>query len=103
MIKQQIEKQLEQSFAPVYLEIQNESHQHNVAVGAETHFKVIMVSEAFEADRLLARHRRVYTALARQMAAGVHALALHLYTREEWDKKQSLVPDSPPCRGGSSH
>lgn len=33
---------------PVHLEVINESYMHNVPKGAETHFKVLIVSDKFE-------------------------------------------------------
>ena len=35
-----------QAFAPLHLEVTNESHMHSVPAGSETHFKVIVVSES---------------------------------------------------------
>ncbi|THD46002.1 BolA family transcriptional regulator, partial [Enterobacteriaceae bacterium ML5] len=31
-----------------------------------------------------------------------HALALHTYTRKEWEGLQDTVPASPPCRGAGT-
>lgn len=33
---------------PIHLEVVNESYMHNVPKGAETHFKVLVVSEQFD-------------------------------------------------------
>lgn len=99
-VQEQIQLQLQQVFQPHYLEVINESHGHNVAAGSETHFKLVLVSEAFEGQRSVARHRQVYSCLAEFMAAGVHALALHTYTASEWEAKK-VAPESPPCLGGS--
>ena len=45
-------------FAPLHLEVVNESHMHSVPPGSESHFKVTLVSEAFAGRRLVeqARH-----------------------------------------------
>lgn len=85
---------------PVHLEVVNESSGHNVPPGSETHFKVVAVAGAFEGERLVARHRRVNRLLAELLAGPVHALALHTFTREEWERRFGAVPDSPHCRGG---
>ncbi|KAH1016958.1 hypothetical protein HUJ05_007699 [Dendroctonus ponderosae] len=42
-----ITSKLQSSLAPSYLKIINESYMHNVSKGAETHFKVIVVTEKF--------------------------------------------------------
>jgi BolA protein len=100
-VQQDIEQTLARQFEPVYLDVANESHQHSVPVNSETHFKVVLVSESFESQRKVARHQRVYQALASQLAGPVHALALHTYTAQEWQARQASAPDSPDCLGGS--
>ncbi len=100
MLRERIEEKLARAFNPRHLEVVNESANHNVPPGSETHFKVVIVAELFEGERLLARHRRVNEALAEELAGGVHALALHTYTAAEWTKRFGAAPMSPPCLGG---
>ena len=83
------------------LEVVNESHQHNVPPGSESHFKVVMVATGFEGQRKVARHQQVYAVLSEQISGPVHALALHTYTEKEWQQRHGQVPMSPPCLGGS--
>lgn len=85
-----------QGLEPTYLELVNESHMH-AAQAADSHFKLIMVSPAFEGLRTVARHQAIYKLLADELAGPVHALAMHLYTADEWQASQ--VPDSPNCMG----
>lgn len=92
---------LDERFAPEHLEVVNESGGHNVPAGAETHFKVVMVARDFEGQRLLARHRMVHDVLGEELAGGLHALALHTYTSEEWQRRFGDTPMSPPCLGGA--
>ncbi|MGB1142406.1 MAG: transcriptional regulator BolA [Halioglobus sp.] len=100
-VQQQIEEQLSAGFSPRFLEVANESHQHNVPPNSETHFRVVLVSDAFEGKRKVARHQAVYAVVANQLAGPVHALALHTYTEQEWQERQENAPDSPECLGGS--
>ena len=93
-----IETKLQREFAPSHLEVVNESHMHSVPPNSETHFKVTLVAESFSGTRAVRRHQQVYRTLADELAGGVHALALHTYTPEEWQGKS---PDSPQCLGGS--
>ncbi len=86
---------------PVHLEVVNESHMHSVPANSETHFRVTVVSERFDGQPLLARHRVVNGMLEEELAAGVHALALHTRTPDEWFAQGGAVPESPPCLGGS--
>ena len=72
-MQQQIESKLQQAFVPSYLEVINESHMHRVAPGAESHFKVVLVSEQFVGQRPLARHRAVNSVLAAELSDGIHA------------------------------
>lgn len=94
-----IQQKLSQACAPTYLAVENESHMH-AGPATESHFKVVIVAECFNGERLLARHRRVNKALADELSGTVHALALHTYTPDEWQEK-ATAPDSPQCRGGS--
>lgn len=97
-MQQQIEQKIRSQLAPSWFEIRNESHMHRVEPGAESHFKLVVVSLQFDGLRLLARHRLINTLLAEELAAGVHALALHTYTPAEWAERSS-APDTPSCVG----
>jgi BolA protein len=96
-----LDDRLKSEFAPLHLEIVNESDMHNVPPGSESHFKITLVSELFIGKPLVQRHRAVNRALSDELAGGIHALALHTLTPEEWFAKGGSVPDSPPCMGGS--
>ena len=100
MLQERIERKLAEALDPEHLEVVNESGNHNVADGSETHFKVVVVAGAFEGERLLKRHRRINDTLAEELAGGVHALAMHTYTAEEWRARFGSAPMSPPCLGG---
>ena len=95
-----IEDKLNLQFTPAHLEVINESHKHNVPKGSETHFKVVVVSDKFANENLLARHRAVNNCLKNELASSVHALSIVAKTPEQW-KSNSNVPMSPPCLGGS--
>ena len=97
-----ISEKLDQRFDLKHLDVVNESGNHNVPPGSETHFKVVMVSADFDGARLLARHRAVNEVLAEELAGDVHALALHTYTPEEWQARFGDAPMSPPCLGGKA-
>lgn len=102
MMREQIEEKLRTAFSPLHLEVHDESYRHNVPAGAESHFKVIIVSDSFSGQRFLARHRAIYSVLADELAGSVHALALHSYTDKEWEGLQDTVPASPNCRGAGT-
>ncbi len=93
---------LSQALQPTHLDVLNESDQHNVPPGSESHFKVTVVSPHFVGEPLLARHRAVNRILAPELAGPVHALSLHTLTPEEWNAQQHRVPASPQCLGGKA-
>ena len=100
-VAEALERRLSEGLAPVHLEIVNESGQHNVPPGSETHFKVVVVSDAFDGKRQVQRHRMVYRLLDEELRSGVHALALHTYSTGDW-AASGTAPDSPACRGGQA-
>ena len=102
-VEQRIVEKLADELQPEHLEVVNESGNHNVPAGSETHFKVVLVSPVFEGQRLLQRHRRVNEALAEELSGGVHALAMHTYTADEWRQRFGEAPMSPPCLGGGGN
>lgn len=82
-----IRAKLENAFAPASLAVLNESHlhaghHHDTSHHApfdgsgETHFRVRIVSSAFEGKGRLDRHRAVNAVLSEELKAGVHALAI---------------------------
>ena len=78
--QQTITKKLQEAFEPESLDVVDESHLHaghaGHRPGGETHFRVYIVSRAFEGKSRLDRHRMINQVLADDLAAGVHALAL---------------------------
>lgn len=99
-MNQRIDSKVCDGLTPVHFELINESHMHS-GPATESHFKLIVVSDFFQELPRVKRHQYLYQLLAEELKEGVHALALHLYTPEEWAKKQQIAPASPDCRGGS--
>ena len=101
-MKTTIEQKLANEFDADYLRVENESHMHNVAPGSESHFKVTIVSNSFNDQVLIKRHRMVNSALQQEIQQ-IHALALHTLTPQEWQARAGNVADSPKCRGGGKN
>jgi BolA family transcriptional regulator, general stress-responsive regulator len=82
-----IRRKLAGRFAPIRLEIEDQSHHHigheGARPGGETHFAVTLVSAAFAGQGRVARQRLVYETLAAELAAGVHALSLTTLAPDE--------------------
>ncbi len=100
---QRIYDALSHALTPDTFMIDDESSQHNVPVGSETHFKLVVVATAFKGLSRIERHRVVNKHLQSEFTTGLHALSLFLYTPEEWGKRQTSVPASPACRDGRRH
>lgn len=73
--------------APVRLEIVDDSARHAGHAGAspqgESHFNVLIVSEAFRGLGAVARQRLVYGVLKAELAGPVHALSVKALLPEE--------------------
>ncbi|KAI0126738.1 bola-like protein [Xylariales sp. AK1849] len=82
------------AFSPTHLEIHNDSHlhaHHKAMAGStsqETHFRMVITSEAFKSKMQPARHRMIYALLKDEMAkeGGIHALQLRTRTPEEEER-----------------
>jgi BolA protein len=76
-----ITNKLTEAFAPESLQVIDESQRHEGHAGhrpgGETHFRVYIVSESFRGKSRIDRHRMINAALSAELAAGVHALAIH--------------------------
>ena len=79
-LEQQLIERLQQ-FSPSHLEVVNESSGHGgYFPGKESHFKVIVVSEAFAGLRLVQRHQKIYAVAGDLLSPGkIHALAIHAF------------------------
>lgn len=98
-VQQILEQKISQKFAPHFLHIENESHMHSSGRGADSHFKVVLVSDEFNGVRKVARHQMLYQLLGEELKNGIHALALHTYTLDEWQALEQQFPKSPNCLG----
>jgi BolA protein len=79
-VRDAITDKLREAFSPESLDVTDESHLHEGhaghRAGGETHFRVYIVSAAFEGKSRIERHRMINAALAAELAGPVHALAL---------------------------
>jgi BolA family transcriptional regulator, general stress-responsive regulator len=86
-VKQSITNKLRETFAPESLDVIDESHLHEGHAGhrpgGETHFRVYIVSPAFEGKSRVERHRMINSTLATELAGSVHALAIRAQAPDE--------------------
>lgn len=91
LVADAIHEKLAAAFAPVALDVRDESARHAGHAGAtradgtagETHFHVRIVSAAFEGLTRVERQRRIHAALAGVLKGPVHALSLSALTPAE--------------------
>jgi BolA protein len=76
---ERIRSLLQAALQPSQLEVGDDSHLHVGHAGAASgggHYRVKIVSERFEGQRLVMRHRLVYDAVQGMMHTDIHALAI---------------------------
>ncbi|KOB63844.1 Protein bolA-like protein, partial [Operophtera brumata] len=100
VVENSIRSKLTMELATTHLDVINESYMHNVPKGAETHFKVVVVSDKFEGLALIKRHRLVNDILKAELQSGVHALSIMAKTPAQWEESNKVVESSPNCKGG---
>jgi BolA protein len=82
----EIERRLREAFAPESVHVEDESHLHAGHAGARDgrgHFRVSIVSEAFEGMNPIARHRAIYGAMGELMQTDIHALSIEALASSE--------------------
>ncbi|XP_023948814.2 bolA-like protein DDB_G0274169 [Bicyclus anynana] len=100
VIANSIRNKLQIALQAKHMEVINESYMHNVPKGAETHFKVVVVSDKFDGLALIKRHRMVNDLLKEELQNGVHALSIVAKTPQQWETSDQVIESSPNCRGG---
>ena len=84
-----IHQRLEEAFAPVvFVDVLDQSAAHaghREASSDKGHYRVILVSGAFDGLSPIARHRKVYEALSEEMDSSIHALSMTCMTPTEFD------------------
>jgi BolA family transcriptional regulator, general stress-responsive regulator len=99
-VAERITAKITAALAPEYLEVNNESHMHNVPPGSESHFKLVIVSAEFEGKPLIRRHQAVNAILETELRDDIHALSMETLTAADWEKRGGRVLTSPQCLGG---
>lgn len=94
-LESQIRQKIESAFSPIALELENESSKHGFSRGPEGHFKLLVVSDAFEGLRSVERHQKVFAILKMEMTT-LHALAIRALTPAEYEKASGEFK-SPQC------
>jgi len=83
---ERIRQCLDTALTPEMLEIEDESHLHAGHAGARDgrgHYRLTLVSDAFEGKSRLGRHRLVFDALGNMMDTDIHALSIQALAPSE--------------------
>ena len=97
-VEQKIRDKLTSYLQVEILEVVNESPHHKVPEGAETHFRVLIVSKDFKDLNTVKRHQKVYKILKEELHGPIHAFSQRTFTPEEWKSMSSPISSSPPCQ-----
>ena len=77
-----METRLREAFEPHELVVRDDSERHRghagFQEGGESHFHVVIRSEAFKGQSRIAQHRAVHQALGADLVGAIHALSLDL-------------------------
>lgn len=76
-----IENKLRAALDVTHLEVED-------LTGTLDHYRVAIVSPAFDGKTRIEQHQSVYQALGDWMKQEIHALSLQTYTPENWQKLQ---------------
>jgi BolA protein len=83
---EEIRERLERAFKPESLLVEDEGHKHIGHEGAKDgrgHFRIMIVSEAFNGSGMLARHRAIYREMRDLMSTAIPALAIEAVAADE--------------------
>ena len=94
-IENKIINTLNESMNISSLKILNESFMHSVPEDAESHFKIVVVSDDFNNLSNIQRHKLVYKHLGTIMN-DIHALSIQSFNEDEF-KLNPIILDSPEC------
>ena len=90
-IAMRVRTKLTEAFSPDVLDIIDDSEQHRghggYRTGGETHFRVLIVSDAFAGQSRVTRQRMVYDLLRTEMSERIHALEISARTPAEQAKQ----------------
>jgi BolA protein len=85
-----IEEKLRAALDPIEIDVIDQSAAHAGHAGAASgggHFRVIVVTPAFEGLNQVQRQRRVYEILADEMRSSIHALSMTCLSRSEYESE----------------
>ncbi|QJC35697.1 BolA family protein [Enterobacteriaceae endosymbiont of Donacia sparganii] len=90
MIIKKIKSRITSKLQPIFLKINDISHDHdNKITNLITHLEIIIVSNIFIKKSLITRHRIIYHIIGNKLN-NIHSFSLNTYTLNEWEKKNKI-------------
>ena len=83
----EITARLEATFSPESLQVDDESHLpagHEGANDGRGHFRVLVISDKFQVQSPIKRHRMIYQAMGELMQTDIHALTIEAFAPDEF-------------------
>ena len=90
-----IKERLLKNIQCIHLEVVDESPNHGGYDGSVSHIKIIIVSDEFNDQSLINRHKLVYKAMG-DLVAQIHAISIVSKTSNQWEESNEY-PSSPEC------
>jgi BolA protein len=85
-----------EALSPQFVEVVNESYKHKHSF-SESHFKVLVVSESFEDQTTIKRHRMINKLLEPELRAGtIYALSIKALTPTQFET-ENISHNTPAC------
>lgn len=95
MILKKIKKYLISTMHINFIKIYNNSYFHHHSKTDLTHIKIIIVSNDFINQKLLDRHRLIFSKIFN--IKKIYSVTLDTYTINEWNHKKSQIKNDPKC------
>lgn len=79
----EIKKRLEQEFSGAVVNVED-------LTGTRDHFRVTVVSEAFQGKSLIEQHKMVYAPFQQEIGGPIHAFSIKTLTPDKWNEKHKV-------------
>ncbi|QCI21184.1 BolA family transcriptional regulator [Buchnera aphidicola (Hyperomyzus lactucae)] len=97
MTLEKIKKYLTSQIKINFIEIYDNSSLHNYSKKKLTHLKIIIISNDFINEKIINRHRIVFSKLSKIIIEKIYSITLYTYTLNEWECKKYEIDNYSKC------
>ncbi|QIQ42037.1 MAG: BolA family transcriptional regulator [Buchnera aphidicola (Microlophium carnosum)] len=97
MTLEKIKKYLISKMNINFIEIYDDSSFHNYSETGLTHLRIIIISNDFIKQKLIIRHRMIFSILSEIIKKKIYSLTLNTYTLNEWSNKKFKKSNHAKC------